>query len=684
MKASAIVVVSLVTLPWVLAYGADTDTALEAACRRQYQDRDYERARVTCEKAAASSGSSAVETLKFVYAALRREFGSAVDAALDRQDLDEALRALDRYRKVPGAKTETLAEWEGKVSALRRQREQRRAEESRRTKRIVTERTTFSALERVAHDLGRSLTLSEPLPVVSTTDGGQVVLKGGSDTGLRADDEVECFGIGDEIVVDGKNLGVLEEPIGSSRVLFVRESLAYVDRDKLKRDPKPKDLCYPRQPDFAKLAILPLLYKGKRTKLAEYLEEGLYQVLSSRGVTLVERKQLARIVAEQARGVSGNEDGAEIGKLAGANTVLIGSVDDTGESLNLNARVVGAADGIVRVTRKATFPKNDVSRRMLVETPSKDDPFALAAQQISEARAAERQRKKKAREALQRAQVWANAGEHAKASKALAAALELDPEAEGASEVADALRNLRNPEPDSASARRHQPQAGLPSHFQRSVPSGEHRHGKKHGVWSYRAPNGSGEDTEYLEGVLHGTYVRYGPGGSVLERGQYKRGIKHGAWMVKEVNGSGEEAEYKDGKRDGRYVRRGPGGLVLEEGEYRRDKRHGLWLSKEPSGAGEEVEYVAGRRHGRYARRGPGGAVLDEGSFRDDKRHGRWVIKQMNGAKEEGRYFNDEKCGVWTRSEFGKVLSQGYDPCPSDAPGGPQGPSLTPPASSGV
>ncbi|MBI4518042.1 MAG: hypothetical protein HY699_19740 [Deltaproteobacteria bacterium] len=135
-----------------------------------------------------------------------------------------------------------------------------------------------------------------------------------------------------------------------------------------------------------KLALMPLLHRGQRTRFGDAIAERLRRALRGRGVTLVERDQLNRIVAEQKLGVSGLVDErttAQIGRLAGADSLLFGTVEETGGSIVVEARVVSIGEGVVLAAEQAGVPSNDITRALLADVVTTEPPRLPEAEEKS-------------------------------------------------------------------------------------------------------------------------------------------------------------------------------------------------------------------------------------------------------------------------------------------------------------
>ncbi len=81
------------------------------------------------------------------------------------------------------------------------------------------------------------------------------------------------------------------------------------------------------------------------------------------GLMIVERSQLARVVEELALGQTGLTDPkqtAEVGKLTGAQALVVGTVSDAGDRYLVNARIVSVDTGAVQYAEQTVLPAADL------------------------------------------------------------------------------------------------------------------------------------------------------------------------------------------------------------------------------------------------------------------------------------------------------------------------------------
>ncbi len=135
---------------------------------------------------------------------------------------------------------------------------------------------------------------------------------------------------------------------------------------------------------------------------------------------------------------------------------------------------------------------------------------------------------------------------------------------------------------------------------------GHLQRGKQYGHWiESRSRRSSPEDSgraagvkegSYIHGKRHGNWVERYPEGYIPaeEKGPYVDGKRHGNWVVRTHDGREGGGAYVDGKQHGQWVDPYPGGQW--EGSYVVGKKHGLWVFRYRNGTTETETYVNGHR----------------------------------------------------------------------------------------
>jgi TolB-like protein len=118
---------------------------------------------------------------------------------------------------------------------------------------------------------------------------------------------------------------------------------------------------------YQRVAVLPFAEQGESTKdrqLGLLVSTELTTVLRrDHGVILIEREQLGSLLDEMAIGQTGVVDpsqAVEVGKLSGAQGLVLGSVAEAGDRYLVNARVVATDSGVVMFADNVPLPAADL------------------------------------------------------------------------------------------------------------------------------------------------------------------------------------------------------------------------------------------------------------------------------------------------------------------------------------
>ncbi len=115
----------------------------------------------------------------------------------------------------------------------------------------------------------------------------------------------------------------------------------------------------PHAGDKPRLAVVPFVdSSGHVLELSEYVADKLVGDLAGGSYDLVERSRMKQVMKEltlDAQGFMSDEQVASVGKVLGAQFLLIGSFTDLGESVEINARVVDVESARVATSANTAF-----------------------------------------------------------------------------------------------------------------------------------------------------------------------------------------------------------------------------------------------------------------------------------------------------------------------------------------
>ena len=117
---------------------------------------------------------------------------------------------------------------------------------------------------------------------------------------------------------------------------------------------------------YQKFAVLPFEEVGETTadkQLGLLVAAELTTRLAKSGLLMVERGQLSKVIEEMALSQSGLVDpsqSAEVGKLAGAQGLVVGTVSEVGDHYKVAAKVITTKDANIVLARDARLPAADL------------------------------------------------------------------------------------------------------------------------------------------------------------------------------------------------------------------------------------------------------------------------------------------------------------------------------------
>lgn len=131
-----------------------------------------------------------------------------------------------------------------------------------------------------------------------------------------------------------------------------------------------------------KLAVFePVGIHGERTALGEFLREEIVSMLGKKGkFQMVERELLSKVMEEQKLSLTGaisDSSVVEIGKLAGADYILTGTITPFKDYFRLNLRLIEVETGKIEKTLSGDITKTDdlsklwKEKKKLPETPER-------------------------------------------------------------------------------------------------------------------------------------------------------------------------------------------------------------------------------------------------------------------------------------------------------------------------
>ena len=168
---------------------------------------------------------------------------------------------------------------------------------------------------------------------------------------------------------------------------------------------------------------------------------------------------------------------------------------------------------------------------------------------------------------------------------------------------------------------------------------------------------------EKPDGLRHGHYIEFWPGGKKKLEGEYNNGQRQGLWTGWYDTGQKQSiCSYQDGKSHGHSVVYYSNGNKQEEGDYREDQQDGPWITWYENGQKKTaVHFIDNKPVGRTVSWYDTGQKKSEQEYNlQHKETGHWIYYFKSGKIQgKGDYRNGEMDGTWREwDEDGKILRE--------------------------
>jgi TolB-like protein len=145
-----------------------------------------------------------------------------------------------------------------------------------------------------------------------------------------------------------KIIGYPETEVGQIEITKVRKEMSLAKITKKVTDIQEGDKVYQVMKKVTRIAITEFTYGNEFNDFTRNVQDILYTNLIQRGMTVVEREKMEQVLEELGESFSGMIDSstaAEIGKMLGVEAIVVGTVADMGNSVDLRARLVDVEKG---------------------------------------------------------------------------------------------------------------------------------------------------------------------------------------------------------------------------------------------------------------------------------------------------------------------------------------------------
>ncbi len=150
-------------------------------------------------------------------------------------------------------------------------------------------------------------------------------------------DKERPFKMGEKII------GYPETEVGQIEITKVRKEMSWAKITKTVMDIQEGDKVYQEMKRVTRIAITEFTYGDEFNDFTRNVQDILYTNLIQRGMKVVEREKMEQVLEELGKSFSGMLDfstAAEIGKMLGVEAIVVGTVADMGNSVDLRVRLV--------------------------------------------------------------------------------------------------------------------------------------------------------------------------------------------------------------------------------------------------------------------------------------------------------------------------------------------------------
>jgi|GEM_PF-2152808 TolB-like protein len=168
--------------------------------------------------------------------------------------------------------------------------------------------------------------------------------------------------------MDDKIIGYPESEVGQIEITRVRKEMSLAKITNKVMDIQEGDKTYQEMKKVTRVAITEFTYGDEFNDFTRNVQDILYTNLIQRGMTVVEREKMEQVLKELGNTFSGMLDSstaAQIGKMLGVEAIVVGTVADMGNSVDLRARLVDVEKGAAITAAQVDVVKDPTITKIL-------------------------------------------------------------------------------------------------------------------------------------------------------------------------------------------------------------------------------------------------------------------------------------------------------------------------------
>jgi len=235
-------------------------------------------------------------------------------------------------------------------------------------------------LNRQVHALADKLAATAKASVVKGSES-EVYIAIGQKDGVLPGNRFEVVRLGEPLKVGDEIIGYEETPVAKVEATRVRDRVTICKILEKQDVPQAGDKAHQLRKTINSLVVGQFSCNQSFNRLTKSLQDKLVTAMASKGMQVVERDQLERVLKEQKLGYSGlvnSSSAKKIGQLLGADGMMLGTVNDMGNSITINARLVDLETGKTVRAAEVELPKTPMIASLLAKKVA-GDPFGRGA-----------------------------------------------------------------------------------------------------------------------------------------------------------------------------------------------------------------------------------------------------------------------------------------------------------------
>ncbi|MBU4352892.1 MAG: hypothetical protein KJ939_07490 [Nanoarchaeota archaeon] len=167
-----------------------------------------------------------------------------------------------------------------------------------------------------------------------------------------------------------KIIGYPETEVGQIEITGVRKEMSLAKITNKVMAIQEGDKVYQEMKKVTRIAITEFTYGNEFNDFTRNVQDILYTNLIQKGMTVVEREKMEQVLNELGKSFSGMIDSstaAEIGKMLGVEAIVVGTVADMGNSVDLRTRLVDVEKGAAITAAQIDVVKDPTIAKIISE-----------------------------------------------------------------------------------------------------------------------------------------------------------------------------------------------------------------------------------------------------------------------------------------------------------------------------